>query len=119
MHNQGSAFSAPADLRQKRFKMEIQSLKVSTDAAVKLGKVVEKSVDHQRTISIIGLLIGLLCVVGGVLLFFAGISGSTSWTTKIIGFESKFTEAAPGAILFVVGIAIVWITKFDVTIGGK
>jgi hypothetical protein len=63
--------------------------------------------------SILGLFLGLACVIGGVILFFGGITGSSQWTAKVLGFESTMSDAAPGIILFVVGVFIVFITRFS------
>ena len=59
-----------------------------------------------------GLIFGVACIVGGVLLFINGISGSTNWTTKLLGVESEITDAAPGAILFVLGLLVAYATRF-------
>jgi len=37
---------------------------------------------YQLIYSIFGLVLGLLCIVGGIVLFLNGVTGSTSWTTK-------------------------------------
>ena len=71
---------------------------------------------YQFIYSLCGLLLGLACVIGGIVLFLHGVAGSTSWTAKIIGTESKVTDAAPGAVLFIVGLFVVWITRFDVSV---
>ena len=59
-----------------------------------------------------GLILGGICIIGGILLFINGISGSTSWSAKLLGIESGLSDAAPGAILFVVGLFIVVATRF-------
>ena len=70
----------------------------------------------QFIYSLAGLSFGLVCVLGGIVLFLNGISGSTSWTAKIIGAESHLSDAAPGALLFVVGLFIVFMTRFSVSV---
>lgn len=67
--------------------------------------------------SLVGLMAGLACIIGGIMLFFNGITGSTSWTAKFLGLESSISDAAPGAILFIVGLFIAWITRFNVEAG--
>jgi hypothetical protein len=67
---------------------------------------------YELIYSILGLLLGLACIVGGILLFFHGVTGSASWTAKFIGAESKLSDAAPGVVLFVVGGLIVFVTRF-------
>ncbi|CAI2314113.1 hypothetical protein [Vibrio parahaemolyticus] len=61
--------------------------------------------------AVIGQVLGLVCVLGGIALFFNGVAGTTSWTAKILGAESTITDAAPGAILFIVGLFFVFVTR--------
>jgi hypothetical protein len=58
-----------------------------------------------------GLLLGLSCIVGGCVLGLNGVAGSTSWTASFLGADSTINDAAPGVVLFVVGLFLVWITK--------
>jgi hypothetical protein len=70
----------------------------------------------QFVYSLIGLIVGLACVVGGIVLFLHSVAGSTSWAAKILGAESQLSDAAPGAVLFLVGLFIVLITRFTIRI---
>jgi apolipoprotein N-acyltransferase len=70
----------------------------------------------QLIYSLAGLLFGLACVVGGILLFFHGVAGSSSWVGEFIGVQSKLSDAAPGTVLFVVGLVVVWLTRFSVRV---
>jgi len=74
----------------------------------------EEATRFQFIYSLGGQILGLGCIVGGIALFWLGVTGSTSWTVKILGAESKLLEAAPGAVLFVVGLFLVWVTRFAV-----
>ena len=49
-------------------------------------------------------------------LFFHGVAGSSSWVGQVIGVQSKHSDAAPGTVLFVVGLAVVWLTRFTVRV---
>lgn len=62
--------------------------------------------------SLSGLFLGLACIIGGVALFFGGITGTTKWTAKILGSSSEISDAAPGAVLFIVGFFVVLATRF-------
>jgi hypothetical protein len=62
--------------------------------------------------SLCGLFLGLACIIGGVALFFGGITGATKWTAKILASSSEISDAAPGAVLFIVGLFIVIATRF-------
>src|SRR5256885_7065718 len=70
----------------------------------------------QLIYSLAGLLLGLASVIGGIVLFFHGVAGSSSWVGEFIGVKSKLSDAAPGTVLFVVGLAIVWLTRFAVRV---
>jgi hypothetical protein len=69
---------------------------------------------YQLVYSLCGLVLGLACLIGGVLLFLNSVAGSASWTAQILGAESRVSDAAPGAILFVVGLFVVLATRFTV-----
>lgn len=70
----------------------------------------------QLIYSLAGLLFGLACIVGGLGLFLHGVVGSSSWVGGFIGFESKLSDAAPGTVLFVIGLLVVWVTRFSVRV---
>lgn len=66
--------------------------------------------------SMTGLFLGLVSMLGGIVLFLNGVAGSTSWTAKILGNESTLTDAAPGAVLFVVGLFVIIVTRYRVRV---
>jgi hypothetical protein len=70
----------------------------------------------QLIYSLAGLVLGLACIIGGIALFFHGVAGSSSWVGQVIGVQSKLSDAAPGTVLFVVGLAVVWLTRFTVRV---
>ncbi len=71
---------------------------------------------YQIIYSLCGLILGLACVIGGIILFLNGVAGSTGWTAKIIGAETKLSDAAPGTILFVVGLFIIIVSRYSVKV---
>ncbi len=71
---------------------------------------------HQLVYSIAGLVLGLACVIGGLVLFLFGVTGSTSWTARFLGAKSQITDAAPGAVLFIVGLFTVFFTRYVLTV---
>ena len=73
-----------------------------------------RAVQLQFYYSMAGLVLGLLCIIGGIVLFVLGINGSITWITKLSEVESSLYDAAPGAVLFIVGVLVVWITRFIV-----
>ena len=66
--------------------------------------------------SLSGLVLGLACVLGGIVLCLHGVVGSTSWTAQFIGAESNISDATPGVVLFVVGLFVVWVTRFSIKV---
>jgi len=71
---------------------------------------------HRLIYSIAGLTLGTICILGGMVLFLNGIAGATSWTASLFGFNSKITDAAPGSLLFIVGIFFVLITRHRIDV---
>ncbi|MCR9625304.1 hypothetical protein NB476_23595 [Vibrio sp. RM-44-3] len=67
---------------------------------------------YQLIYSVIGLFLGLVCICGGIYLFIQGITGEMNWSLKVFGNESVIANAAPGAVLFIVGLFLVIVTKF-------
>jgi hypothetical protein len=70
----------------------------------------------QLIYSLAGLVFGLGCIVGGLGLFLHGIVGSSSWVGDFIGVQSKLADAAPGTVLFIVGLLVVWLTRFSIRV---
>lgn len=64
--------------------------------------------------SLVGLLLGLSCIIAGVVLGLAGVTSHTAWTANALGLSTSMTDATPGVIVFVVGIFMVLITRFKV-----
>src|SRR5206468_1858169 len=69
--------------------------------------VAKKVALYQLIYSSAGVILGFICIIGGVILFFGGITGSTQWVVKLAGTNSQLSYAAPDAILFVVGLFVV------------
>jgi hypothetical protein len=74
----------------------------------------QMAIRYQFIYSTLGLLLGLICMIMGTFLFFNGISGSTSWTAKAFNLNSQVSDAGPGALLFIVGLFSVSITRFGI-----
>lgn len=112
---------------------ELRTFKYSSDSSKKSGlsssgasppkTVEERSVKVSSEVSrlhliysLTGLILGLCCVIAGVVLFLHGVTGSTSWISKFVGASNEISDAAPGTILFIVGLLVVWITRFKIVI---
>jgi hypothetical protein len=58
-----------------------------------------------------GLVLGLSAIIGGCILGLNGVAGSTSWTASFLGLQSDINDAAPGVVLFVVGVFMLLVTR--------
>lgn len=79
-------------------------------------EIVTAYLRHRFIYSLAGLGLGLICIVGGTALLLNAVAGTTTWTASLLGFETKLNDAAPGVVLFVVGIFLVLITRHKVQI---
>jgi len=95
---------------------ETLGLKLSNDFAGKHPTQAEKLSKHQLIYSVLGLVSGLLCVIVGVILFVNGVTGSTSWTASFLGAQSEISDTAPGGILFIVGLFVIFLTRYRLQI---
>lgn len=64
--------------------------------------------------SILGLVVGLACVLAGVVFVLHGVGGGTSWTADLLGLKSELSDAAPGVVFGILGLFIIWATRFRV-----
>ena len=76
--------------------------------------VSKKVVLYQFLYSLTGLILSFASILGGTILFFRGITGSTSWTMKLLGLENTITDAPPGAVLVGIGLFVLWATRYTV-----
>ena len=74
-------------------------------------RIINTAVENEYGYAKLGLVLGLACIIGGIILGLNGVGGATSWTAKLLGLESQINDAAPGVVLFIVGVFYVWITK--------
>jgi hypothetical protein len=79
--------------------------------------VTEKVATLSFIYAMAGLVLGLACALLGVVLFFHGVAGSSGWVVELLHLQITLSDAAPGVVLFVVGLAVVFVTRYDVRIG--
>lgn len=70
------------------------------------------AVSTQSVYSLIGLLLGLACIIVGGLLIISGINGNAHAPGSFIGVSAPFNDAILGVFLFAVGIGAVWMIRF-------
>ncbi len=73
-----------------------------------------KTTKYHFLYSIFGFIIGIFCVIAGVILFLHGAISNTSWTTKILSLEIELTDQAPGLAFGILGLLIIFVTRFKV-----
>lgn len=62
--------------------------------------------------SIVGLVLGLACILSGSILGLYGVTGHSNFIASLLGLSVQLNDAAPGVVIFIVGIFMVLITKF-------
>lgn len=100
-------------------RVHTEEVNIDPGVAKENPDLAKQAVQAQYKISVLGMVLGLLCIIGGLGLLFWGVSGNVSWSVKVFGFDSKLADAAPGVVLFIVGALIIYFSRFEVTIAGK
>ena len=75
------------------------------------GNSSDKAIGLEYAYAMLGLILGLAAILGGVTLCLHGVTGNTSWTASFIGAQSTINDAAPGVVLFIVGLFMIWVTR--------
>jgi hypothetical protein len=73
--------------------------------------VIAEAIKGEYAYAKLGLMLGLASIVGGVVMGLHGVGGHTSWTASFLGLNSQINDAAPGVVLFVVGLFMIRTTK--------
>ena len=92
---------------------------VNTSGQVVSKDVINRAIYFQFSYSIISLVIGLTAFLMGIYLFLSGVGGASTVVAKAPGYELSVTNAAPGTILVLAGLAVIALTKYEVNIGKK
>ena len=87
---------------------DIQTTESARSAAERL---IAGAIRGEFIYATLGLVLGLASITGGIILGLHGVTGSTSWTALLLGFKSQINDAAPGVVLFIVGIFFVVATR--------
>jgi hypothetical protein len=77
-------------------------------------EVATRAIRFQFVYSMVGLGVGLVCVSLGVILLLHGVSGATGWVVQLLGLRSSLSDAAPGVVLAVIGVVVIFVTRFDI-----
>lgn len=68
---------------------------------------------YKLIYSLFGLVLGLTCILVGGYLGLSGVAGNSRMVAEVLGLKTELSDATPGVVLFVVGIFMVWITRFN------
>ncbi len=71
----------------------------------------EECEDTEEDNSVIGLVVGLFCILLGVVLLIIGVTGLINWSFAFGGINSSLTNASPGVLLMIIGLLIIYITN--------
>lgn len=92
----------------------MDSLNSEVPTNAKDEQIWQKVLVCQLIYSLTGLFLGLVSIIGGIVLFLNGVLGSTSWAASMLGASGDISDAAPGSVLFIVGLFIVFVTRFKI-----
>jgi uncharacterized protein DUF4339 len=85
---------------------------LDTMAASTTARYVHKTgIESNAYCSVTGLLLGGFIIVLGCVVLFAGLAGDEQWSAAMRGFSNTLVDALPGALLFQIGIFVIWITR--------
>lgn len=88
--------------------------KIEIPKEVKDTKLWKQATVFQFVYSIVGLLLGIGCIITGIILLIKGILLKQDFNIKVFNFESNLTNTSVGVILFLIGILVIFITKFSI-----
>jgi uncharacterized protein YjeT (DUF2065 family) len=74
-------------------------------------QLIKTEADNART----GRMVGLLVILVGVILTIAGATGAVDLKLSGMGLNAQVVNAAPGIVLALIGLVIVWRTNLKVT----
>jgi hypothetical protein len=74
-------------------------------------RLLAAAIDGEYRHGRFGLMLGGISMGVGMVLCLNGVAGSTSWTADVLGLSSQVNDAAPGVVLFIIGIFYAWITR--------
>ena len=78
------------------------------------GMPAPRSLKDERDPVFPGLMLGVAVLLVGCLLVYLGISGNVAWVAGALGLTTEMAEA--GALLFFVGLLLVWATRYRVSV---
>jgi hypothetical protein len=68
----------------------------------------------RRRFSVLGVLVGTLVIALGLVVAYLGLTGDFTLVSETFGFDAEEVDASAGLAFFVVGIVIIWATRYKV-----
>lgn len=93
-----------------------QTAGVKLPPDIKDPELWKEAIRNEARYSMTGLLVGIFCILAGMVLLVHGVVGSVSWTAKLLGLESAISDAAPGTVLFIIGLLVIFLTRHEVEV---
>jgi hypothetical protein len=107
-----STADSPSDRReQTQVKATSERVENSRPDGSSSERVIRTAIVGEYIYSITALALGLTAIIGGCVLGIYGVVGHTSFTASLLGLNTNVNDAAPGVILFVVGLFMIWATR--------
>jgi hypothetical protein len=109
-----STDDSPANRRkpeQKQVKATPERVENLRQGGSSSERVIRTAIVGEYIYSITALTLGLAAIIGGCVLGIYGVVGHTSFTASLLGLNTNMNDAAPGVILFVVGLFMIWATR--------
>jgi hypothetical protein len=72
--------------------------------------------DLQFKYSVVGLVLGMASIILGCILLYVGITGESSFAANAVGMKTELNDAAPGTVLLIIGLLIIYVTRFKFTV---
>jgi hypothetical protein len=97
-------------MKPPQFETEEIELDPKVDPAVQT-QLIKSEAENART----GRMVGLLVILVGVILTIAGATGAVDLKLSGMGLSAQVANAAPGVVLALSGLVIIWRTNLKVT----
>jgi hypothetical protein len=94
-----------------------RSLAAKQKSGSSSASVIKTAILGEYIYASIALILGLSAIIGGSVLCLYGVTGHTSLTASLLGLSTNLNDAAPGVVLFVVGLFMIWATRPKVKLG--
>jgi hypothetical protein len=68
----------------------------------------------RRRFSVLGIVIGVLLMLLGCAVAYLAFTGDFTLISETLGFDAEEIDASAGAVFFIAGIVIMWVTRYKV-----